>query len=316
MQTHNDHRGTTMFDWNDVRYFLALQRSGKLLGAARQLGTTHATVARHIAALEAVLGQPLFVQQADGYTLTAAGRQLLPLAESLENTASQMLDSGRHGHAEVSGLVRLGAPEGLGSLFLARHLPALMARYPGLEIDLVSVPRFVSITSREVDIAIALERPQANLVVTRKLTDYCLGLYATPAYLAAHPAIREREDLNGHAILAYVDDLLFSRELMFHHGLCRNPSMPLRSTSVVAQREAALADGGIVVLPYYMTFDDARLTQILPEVRIVRSYWISARSNIRRTLRYRVVWDYVVELCQRMQWLLLQEEQNRSTETA
>ncbi|OHX14201.1 LysR family transcriptional regulator [Chromobacterium sphagni] len=296
-----------MFDWNDVRFFLALQRCGKLLGAARQLGTTHATVARHIAALEAELGQPLFVQQADGYMLTAAGRNLLPLAESLENTASQMLDHARRGHAEVSGLVRVGAPEGLGALFLAKHLPVLMARYPGLEIDLVAVPRFVSITSREVDIAIALERPQANLVVTRKLTDYCLGLYATPAYLAAHPPIVEREDLNGHAILAYVDDLLFSRELMFHHGLCRNPSMPLRSTSVVAQREAALADGGIVVLPYYMTFDDARLAQILPELRIVRSYWISARSNIRRTLRYRVVWDYVVELCQNNQWLLLQQ---------
>ncbi len=303
-----------MFDWNDVRYFLALQRCGKLLGAARQLGTTHATVARHIDALEQAMGQPLFIQQADGYALTAAGRQLLPLAEALENTASQMLDSGKRGHVEVNGVVRLGAPEGLGAQFLARHMPALMAQYPGLEIDLVAVPRFVSITSREVDIAITLERPQANLVVTRKLTDYCLGLYATPAYLAAHPPIAEREDLNGHAILAYVDDLLFSRELMFHHGLCRHPSMPLRSTSVVAQKEAALADGGIVVLPYYMTYDDPRLSQLLPELRIIRSYWISARSNIRRTLRYRVVWDYVVELCQSMQWLLLHEEQNRSTE--
>lgn len=303
-----------MFDWNDVRFFLALQRCGKLLGAAKQLGTTHATVARHIAALERVLGQPLFVQQADGYTLTAAGRQLLPLAESLENTASQMLDGARKGPAEVSGVVRLGAPEGLGALFLARHMPALMARYPDLEIDLVAVPRFVSLTSREVDIAISLERPQANLVVTRKLTDYCLGLYATPSYLAAQPAIHEREDLNGHAILGYVDDLLFSRELMFHHGLCRHPRIPLRSTSVVAQKEAALTDGGIAVLPYYMTYDDPRLQHILPDLRIIRSYWISGRSNIRRTLRYRVVWDYVVELCQRMQWLLLQQpiQQNGS----
>ena len=71
-----------------------------------------------------------------------------------------MQDEARVGHVEVAGLVRLGAPEGLGSLFLARHLPRLMARYPALEIDLVSVPRFVSITNREVDIAIALERPQ------------------------------------------------------------------------------------------------------------------------------------------------------------
>nr|WP_199067726.1 LysR family transcriptional regulator [Chromobacterium sp. ASV5] len=300
-----------MFDWNDVRFFLALQRGGKLLSAARQLGTTHATVARHLAELEAALGQPLFVQQPDGYVLTAAGRQLLPLAEALENTASQMLDVGRAGHAEVSGLVRIGAPEGLGAIFLGRHLPALMARFPGLEVDLVAVPRFVSITSREVDIAIALERPQANLVVTRKLTDYALGLYATPSYLAGREPIREREDLGGHQIIGYVDDLLFSRELMFHHGLCRNPRLSLRSTSVVAQREAALADGGIAVLPYYMTFDDPRLARVLPELSIVRSYWISARGDIRHTLRYRAVWDFLVELCQSRQALLLPQSEGQ-----
>lgn len=303
-----------MFDWNDIRYFLALQRSGKLLAAARQLRTTHATVARHIEQLERQLGQPLFVQQPDGYQLTAAGRQLLPLAEQLENTASRMQDEARVGHVEVAGLVRLGAPEGLGSLFLSRHLPRLMALYPALEIDLVSVPRFVSITNREVDIAIALERPQANMVVTRKLTDYCLGLYATPAYLDAHEPIREREDLAGHPIVGYVDDLLFSRELMFHRGLCRNPLINLRCTSVVGQQQAALADGGIAVLPYYLTYDDARLRQLLPELRIIRSYWISGRSDIRRTLRYRVVWDFVVDVCQSMQWLLLQQptQQNES----
>ena len=96
-------------------------------------------------------------------------------------------------------------------------------------------------------------------MVTRKLTDYCLGLYATPAYLDAHAPIREREDLAGHPIVGYVDDLLFSRELMFHRGLCRNPLIHLRCTSVVGQQQAALADGGIAVLPYYLTYDDARL---------------------------------------------------------
>ncbi|WP_293762482.1 LysR family transcriptional regulator [uncultured Aquitalea sp.] len=299
-----------MFDWNDIRYFLALHRSGKLLSAARQLGTAHATVARHIEALEVSVGQPLFVQHSDGYTLTAIGRQLLPLAEAMENTASHMLDEAKVGHAEVSGQVRLGAPEGIGAWFLARHLPRLMALYPALEVDLIAVPRFVSITNREADIAISLERPQVNMVVTRKLTDYCLGLYAAPAWLAAQAPIVERDDLSGHPIIGYVDDLLFSRELMFHQGLCRQPNLHLRSTSVVAQQQAALAGGGIAVLPNFMTHDDPRLTQILPDIRIQRSYWISGRGDIRRTLRYRVVWDFVVALCQEYQWLLLQQPGN------
>jgi DNA-binding transcriptional LysR family regulator len=298
-----------MFDWNDIRFFLALHRTGKLLTAARQLGTTHVTVARHIQALEAAIGQPLFVQQSDGYTLTAVGRQLLPLAENLENTASDMLDAAKVGHADVTGRVRLSASEGFGSWFLARHLPKLMARHPGLEVDLVALPRFVSITNREADIAVSLERPQANMVVTRKLTDYHLGLYATRSYLAGHATIRDKEDLSGHPILGYVDELLFTRELMFHHGLCRNPSLRLRSTSVVAQLQSALGDGGIAVLPYFMAADEARLVPILPELRIVRSFWMSGRSDIRRILRYRVVWDFVVELCQEYQWLLVRQPQ-------
>lgn len=296
-----------MVDWNDLRFFLALQRTGKLLSAARQLHTTHATVARHIEALQAAIGQPLFVQHSGGFVLTDAGRQLLPLAESMENTVSTMLEATRRDVADVSGQVRLGAPEGLGSMFLSRYLPKLLQKYPSLQIDLISVPRFVSITNHEADITITLERPQANLVITRKLTDYHLGLYASPAYLASHAPIQDKEGLSGHAILGYVDDLLFSRELMFHQGLCRQPVLPLRSTSVVAQWQAAIEGGGIAVLPCYMVQNKQTLNTVLPGFHLTRSYWISARRDIRKTLRYRVVWDFLVELCQQQREQLLPE---------
>jgi DNA-binding transcriptional LysR family regulator len=76
-----------MFDWNDLRYFLELQRSGRLLTAAKRLNTTHSTVARHIEAIEQPLGTALFVQHAQGYELTPAGQALLKHAEAMENVA-------------------------------------------------------------------------------------------------------------------------------------------------------------------------------------------------------------------------------------
>lgn len=79
----------------------------------------------------------------------------------------------------------MGVTEGLGIMFLASRLRGLFERYPGLEVELVAVPRFVSILNREAEISIHLERPNADMLVTRKLTDYRLALYASQAYLTA-----------------------------------------------------------------------------------------------------------------------------------
>ncbi len=222
-----------MFDWNDLRFFLELQRSGRLLTAARRLNTTHATVARHIEAIEKSLGTALFVQHAQGYELTPAGEALLKHAEAMENVALLAQEEITQSTAPL-GKIRVGVTEGLGIMFLASRMNGLFERYPGLEVELVAVPRFVSILNREAEISIHLERPAADMLVTRKLTDYRLALYASQAYLDRAPPLRSREDLGRHAWIGYVDDLLFSQELMFLNSFCRNPQVVFHSTSVIA----------------------------------------------------------------------------------
>ena len=83
--------------------------------------------------------------------------------------------------------VQVGQLEGLGIKFLASRMIGLFERYPGLEVELVAVPRFVSILNREAEISIHLERPSVDQLVTRKLTDYRLALYASRAYLDRNP---------------------------------------------------------------------------------------------------------------------------------
>ncbi|HBP1402574.1 LysR family transcriptional regulator [Pseudomonas aeruginosa] len=293
-----------MFDWNDLRFFLELQRSGRLLTAAKRLGTTHATVARHIENIERDLGTQLFAQHTGGYQLTPAGQALLKHAEAMENTALLAQEEMSQSISPL-GQIRIGVTEGLGSVFLAPRLAQLMHHYPGLEVELVSVPRFVSITNREADIAISLDRPSADLVITRLLTRYRLALFASPAYLEQAPPLRDRDDLGRHQWIGYVDDLLFSQELMFHHSFCRHPQVVFRSTSVVAQQQAAQAGIGLAILPHFMGSRDPLLVPVLPEESIQREYWMSTRRELHRSVRLRVVWDFLLELCQREREVLL-----------
>ncbi|HCL3925893.1 TPA: LysR family transcriptional regulator, partial [Pseudomonas aeruginosa] len=239
-----------------------------------------------------------------GYQLTPAGQALLKHAEAMENTALLAQEEMSQSISPL-GQIRIGVTEGLGSVFLAPRLAQLMRHYPGLEVELVSVPRFVSITNREADIAISLDRPSADLVITRLLTRYRLALFASPAYLEQAPPLRDRDDLGRHQWIGYVDDLLFSQELMFHHSFCRHPQVVFRSTSVVAQQQAAQAGIGLAILPHFMGSRDPLLVPVLPEESIQREYWMSTRRELHRSVRLRVVWDFLLELCQREREVLL-----------
>ena len=301
---HTPHSGMTMFDWNDLRYFLELHRSGRLLTAAKRMNTTHSTVARHIDSIERHLGAALFVQHAQGYELTPAGQALLKHAEAMENVALLAQEEITQAMTPL-GKIRLGVTEGIGIMFISSRLRGLFERYPGLEVELVAVPRFVSILNREAEISIHLERPNADMLITRKLTDYTLALYASPAYLEQAPPLNHRDDLAHHHWIGYVDDLLFSQELLFLNTFCRTPTVTFRSTSVIAQQQAARAGLGIAVLPNYMARHDSELVRVLPQESVQRSYWISTRRELHKSVRLRVVWDFLLELCTAEQTILL-----------
>lgn len=293
-----------MFDWDDVRFFLELHRSGRLLSAAKRLNTTHSTVARHIERIERTLGAALFVQQAQGYELTPAGNALLRHAEAMENSALMAQEEITQSIMPL-GKIRLGTAEGIGVCFLTPRMPQLFKRYPGLQVELVAVPRFVNILNREAEISIHLERPEADMLITRKLSDYRLGLYASPEYLANAPALDHRDQLSQHQWIGYVDDLLFSQQLLLLNSFCRSPDVVFRSTSVFAQQLAAHAGMGIAVLPQYMAAGDSRLRRVLPGESIQRTYWISTRKELHKSVRLRVVWDFLMDLCAQESQLLL-----------
>jgi DNA-binding transcriptional LysR family regulator len=200
-------------DWDHLRIFLAVARDGQLLSAARKLGLNHATVARRLDALEADLGTALFVRRPAGSALTQAGEHLLPAAERVEAEVLVAFERLRAEEAEVAGTVRIGAPDGLGNRFLARELGALAARHPGLTIELVPLPRAFSLSRREADIAIVLDRPADGRLIVSKLLDYSLGVYAARAYLERAGTPRSKEELAGHVVVTRVEDFAYAAAL-------------------------------------------------------------------------------------------------------
>ena len=282
-------------NWDDLRYFLEVARTQRASAAARRLGVDHTTVARRVRELEAALGAILFDKsRADGFTLTPEGQRLLAHADAVEtavHSASEQFAGGTH---ELSGHVRIGSTEGFGCFFLSPQLARFADVHRDVSIDILPVPHFVSLSKREADMAITLERPERGSYVFTRLCDYQLRLYGARDYLEHHEPIRSVADLRHHAFIDYVTDLAFSHELLYLNRTLPNVSASLCSTSVIAQYHAALQGRALAILPCFMATPNPALVPILPgEVVVTRHFWISSREDLRKLRRITALWDYM-----------------------
>ncbi len=284
------------FDWNDLRPFLAVARTGRLTAAAARVGTDHTTVARRILALEAGLGARLFDRSPQGYALTAHGEALVPVAERMESLALTVAADLGEADQALTGTVRIGAPEGFGSYVIAPLMASLADQHPELQIQLVAIPGVLSLSKREADIAVTLSAPREGRLVTRKLTDYGLSLYAAPAYLDARPPIRTRADMAGQRFIGYIADLLYSPELDYMSAPDVAIQVGLQSSNLIAQLQAALAGAGLCVLPDFIASRQRGLVRVLPDaVHLVRSLWLVTHADLKSLARIRAVNDAIVE---------------------
>ena len=281
------------FDWDDLRFFLAVARAGQLT-AARQLEADHTTVSRRISALEGALRAKLFERKPQGYSLTEQGERLLGLAEGMETQALAVASQVGGADLALSGTVRIGAPDGIGTYFLAPELGALAERHPSLTLQLVALPRTFSLSRREADIAITLEQPTEGRLVSRKLTDYRLRLYASRDYLARHGPVADLADLAGRTLVTYVADLIYSPVLDYFSGLEKYTARRYECASVVAQLEAVRAGVGVGILHDYAVRQFPELQAVLPEVSYLRTYWLVTHVDVRNLRRVEEVYSFIL----------------------
>lgn len=287
-------------DWDDFRFVLAIVRGGSVSAAAKQLGVDHATVIRRVDRLEKHLSAKLFDRRKTGYLLTEAGQRVADSAEAMESTIVANQEQVGGSVARLTGTVRIGAPDGFGTAFLAPRLTPFADRYPDLDLQLVATARLFSLSKREADIAISLTMPKEGRIVGRKLLDYRLGLYAAPGYLDRFPEITSRQDLVQHRFVGYIEELLFTPELDYLPQVSPRISARFRSANLIAQLNATLSGFGIAVLPHFMASDYPQLVAVLPEeISITRTFWMLMHADSKDLARIRAVADYIGEIVER-----------------
>ena len=283
-------------DWDDLRVFLAVARRESLSAAGKALRIDPATVGRRISRLEDSLGARLFVKSPQGYALTETGARLVPRAEAAE-AALRGLDEAAEAPEGLTGQIRLGAPDGCANYLLPQVLAQMCDRHPGLEVQLVALPRVFNLSKREADMAIGVSRPEAGRLVVQKLTDYRLHLAASRHYLSAHPPIASRGDLKAHRLVGYIPDMIFDKELDYlaELGLA---APPLASNSVSVQLNFLRAGAGVGVVHDFALPAAPDLQRILPDdISLTRSFWLIRHADDARVPRLTRFAEDLVRLC-------------------
>lgn len=286
---------TNLFNWDDLQFFLAVARTGQLSAAARQLRTSHVTVARRIDKLEFALKVRLFERNPRGYMLTAVGQRFVETAERMEVEAER-LQADISGGATSRGVVRISAPEGFSNFFFVGKLANFGRRHPNISLELVTIQQIVSLSRKEADVAVTLDPPKAGPYFSEKILDYSLHVYGSASYLDAHGPIRTRDDLLKHPFIGYIEDMIFAPGLDYLGDVHAGIRADLQSSSIFAQLTATLDGLGLCVLPHFIASRYPQLRIVLEdEVDLRRGYWILCHRDLRDLPRVGSVIAFILD---------------------
>jgi DNA-binding transcriptional LysR family regulator len=170
-------------DWNHYRSFLAVMQAGSLSAAARALGMTQPSIGRHIDALEAALGRPLFTRSPEGLKPTAHADQLLAPAQAMASAALLAARMASGQEAQSRSTVRISASQIIGGEVLPEMLARFQAQHPWVCLELVLNNRQDDLLKREADIAVRMVRPTQKALMAKKLGRVDIGMYAHQRYI-------------------------------------------------------------------------------------------------------------------------------------
>lgn len=286
-----------MLDWDDLRHFLAVARTGSTLAAGKALRVSQTTAARRVAALEAKLNLVLFERRPGGYRLTPAGEVLIAQAESVEAAAAAFADAAATQSRDASGTVKLTVDEIYAVTVLAPILRDLHEAHPGIRIELDATEEKRDLAAGEADVALrAANRPTGGGLVGRRITTDDWTIYCSRDYAAAHGRPRRRRELKDHAFVGGGGPGVWAnyRRWLEANGLEGAVAMQHgTSTGLLA---AVRAGVGLAVLPTLVADLDRDLVLCLPPMPDnERGLWLLTHERLRHTPRVRIVLDFLAE---------------------
>lgn len=292
------------FDWNDLKFFLAVAQHGGLSGAASELDTSPSTVSRHIAALEERLGVTLFLRQQTGYLLTDDGSNLLQHVEQVEQAMTAVERNGNlSAQQEVSGQVRLATTEMLAIHLIVPHLPEFRARYPKLQVDINVALTRANLSRREADLALRIVAPTPDDgggdYIANRVGKLDFGIYCATGLLPTGAA-SSKDDSTGWQALDYISwddswaDLPTAKWL---HSVFSGKRPAVVCNSLQAQYAAVRAGLGVGMLPCFICDRDPDIRRLdADSASLSRDLWLLYHRDLKASRRVVAMRDFVTEL--------------------
>lgn len=286
----------SLANWDEIRTAFQVARLGTVSGAADVLGVHHATVIRHIDALERSLGARLFQRHARGYTPTEAGRDLLLVAQTTEEQFAQLTSRIKGQGETVSGELVITSISGLSDLLMP-VLASFQADYPGVMVRFLTDIRVFRLDYGEAHVAIrAGAVPEEPDNVVQPLANIRTGLYASKSYAALHGIPASEAEFDRHSFIC--TDGAESRA-PFYRWLFQNAPperIAFRATEAAALDAAVRAGAGIGFLSAHKAAGDPDLVEVMPpRAEWDAALWLVTHVDLHRTLKVQAFLNHLKE---------------------
>lgn len=283
-----------MIDWDHLQSFLAIARHGNLSAAAKAQGVSQTTMGRRLETLHSRTGARLLQKTPTGFSLTPAGERVLASVQRMEIEALSVEQSISGEDERVNGEVRITTTETFAAEVITPMIAPLLKARPGLEIELITDYRPLSLARREADIAIRLGQFEQQEVVVRHVAEIAMGLYASKSYLEMNGHPDFLEGCRGKSIVALQADLALLPEAIRLSDLASEGAVTMRSNSRAVQLSSIRAGLGLGFLPCYLGAKQEDLIELQPPGgRVLREVWLGVHKDLLHARRIRLVFDHI-----------------------
>jgi DNA-binding transcriptional LysR family regulator len=284
-----------MFEWSDLRYFLAVAEHGSTLAAARALKTSQSTVQRRIVELERKLGSNLVKRHTTGYQLTEFGLEMLPYARAVEQAAIAFEKHKSTVERGEGGVIRLSCPEPiLYRIRQSRILDLFQELHPDLKVEFVMSDKYVDIANGDADVALRSGDTEDNVLVGKKIADSLWAVYASKNYVQKAGKPEGVDALRDHALIGFDKTMDSHRAAVWLKQVAPEAKIAVRVNSVLGLVSAAKSDAGVTPLPTALGDAESDLVQVIgPVPELSRSWRVLTHPDLRKSPRVSAFFDFV-----------------------
>jgi DNA-binding transcriptional LysR family regulator len=281
--------------WDDLRYVLAVTRTGSASKAARSLGVDQTTVLRKLDLLETTLGTSLFERRKTGQTPTPAGKLVAEAAERMEKEAHALENALATRRRVVGGAVRLTTSDGLAGRFVTPCMRSFQALYPGVTVELIATDERLDIAGGEADVALrGSSHPEGAGIVARRMPDILWTIYCSPAYAAERGIPDCRDALHGHDIVGFEGRLTRLPGWRWLSEAVPDAVVRFRSSSFVSMVANLRAGLGVGPLPTIIGDAEQGLVRCFPPPPELRDeLWLIVREELKNEPHVRALTDFL-----------------------